>query len=315
MNQNKKRYIVTGGAGFIGSHLVDRLRYHNHEVVVIDDLSSGHEKNISSDLSIPLIKKQVQKITNEDVFSADGIFHLAAQASVPYSVDNFYKSSENNLLSTLKVFEWCKNQNIPVVYASSSAVYGNIIIGDDTKKKYNIRSPYAQVKLSMEHYAKMCWDLYKVPSVGLRFFNVYGPRQDPNNPYSGVISIFIDRLIKNKPVTINWGLQTRDFIYVIDIVEIIIKSMEYLFNNKSCKVFNGATGLSITINELLSMLSNILEIQPEIIIKPLPLGDPKKSCGTNIKLKEILNINTDQFVKLQDGLKNTIKYIKGNKSQ
>ena len=315
MNQNKKRYIVTGGAGFIGSHLVDRLIYNNHEVVVIDDLSSGHEKNISTDLSIPLIKKQVQEITNENVFIADGIFHLAAQASVPYSINNFYNSSENNILSTLKVFEWSNNQNIPIIYASSSAVYGNIAIGDDTKIKSDVASPYAQDKLSMEHYAKMCWNLYKVPSIGLRFFNVYGPRQEPSNPYSGAISIFIDKLLKNKPVTVNWGLQTRDFIYVMDIVEVIIKSMEYLFNNKSCEVFNVATGLSITINDLLSMLSNIMGIQPEIIHKHLPSGDPKQSCGTNMKMKEILNINTDLFVSLEDGLKNTIKYIEGNKSQ
>lgn len=314
MNQSKKRYIVTGGAGFIGSHLVDRLIDEKHEVVVIDDLSSGYENNISSDLSIPLIKKQVQEITNEDVFFADGIFHLAAQSSVPFSIDNFFNSSKNNILTTLKVFDWAIDKNIPVVYASSSAIYGNLSIGDDTKIKCDITSPYAQDKLSMEHYAKMSWDIYQTSSIGLRFFNVYGPRQDPTNPYSSVISIFIDRLMHNKPVTINWGFQTRDFIYVANVIEVIIKSMDYLLNKSFCDVLNVGTGESITINNLLAILSNIMELKPVIVIKQLPLGDPKKSSGTYIKLREILNIDSNLFLNLEDGLKNTIEYIRENQS-
>ena len=305
----KKKYLVTGAAGFIGSHLVDRLLEDKHELVVVDDLSSGYEKNISTDFSNFLIKKQVQEITNEEVFPVDGIFHLAAQASVPYSIDNFFESSKNNILSALKVFEWSKDQNIPVVYASSSAVYGNLLLGNDTEIKYNILSPYAQDKLTIEHYAAMMFDIYNVNSIGLRLFNVYGPRQDPTNPYSGVISIFIDRILKGNPVTINGGFQTRDFIYVQDVVNVMVDSMELLFEKNICKNFNVGTGQSVSINELFSIIKNIMNTDPEVVRKNLPSGDPEQSSGTYTKIKEILGIDISLFSDLRSGLIKTIEYF------
>ena len=208
------------------------------------------------------------------------------------------------------MFELAKLNAIPIVYASSSAVYGNLPLGDDQLEKYDILSPYAQDKLTMEHYAKMCWDIYKLPSVGLRLFNVYGPRQDPANPYSGVISIFIDRLKHNQPVTVNGGYQTRDFIFVDDIVNVMIQSMEYLFKRRSCEIMNVGTGISITIDNLLGIITNIMNVKPEVFLKELPPGDPEKSGGTHEKLTKILNIDISRFITLEDGLQATIDYIK-----
>jgi len=272
-------------------------------------LSSGYEKNISTYFSNLLIKKQAQEITNEELFPVDGIFHLAAQASVPYSIDNIFESSKNNILSALKVFELSKDQNIPVVYASSSAVYGNLPLGDDTKMKYDIVSPYAQDKLTIEHYAAMMFEIYNVNSTGLRLFNVYGPRQDPTNPYSGVISIFIDRILKGNPVTINGGFQTRDFIYVQDVVNVMVKSMELLHEKNICENFNVGTGQSVTIDELFSLTKSILNVDPEVIRKNLPYGDPERSAGTYTKIKEILGVDISSFIDLQSGLIKTIEYF------
>ena len=181
------KYIVTGGAGFIGSHLCEALIKQNNKVIAIDDLSSGFKNNLLEDKRLNLIVDKVQDVDFKQFTDIVGIFHLAAQASVPISVEDFYLSSVNNLQSSLWVFELARKLNIPVVYASSSAIYGNLPIGDDILNKFEIISPYAQDKLTLEHYAQLCFNLYNVSSVGLRFFNVYGPKHDPKSPYSGVI--------------------------------------------------------------------------------------------------------------------------------
>jgi UDP-glucose 4-epimerase len=310
------KYIVTGGAGFIGSHLIEALIEKEEKIICIDDLSTGKVDNLIEHTSLKFIHDQVQNI-NQDQLDDDvvGIFHLAAQASVPVSINNFFDSSKNNLLGMLKVWEIAKKRNIPIVFASSSAIYGNLPIGDDQIRTYQILSPYAQDKLTMEDYAAMCWNVFNTSSIGLRLFNVYGPRQDPTNPYSGVISIFIDRLLQNKPVTVNGGYQTRDFIFVEDIVKVMIDSMEYLFSNRSCEVFNVGTGVSVTIDQLLAMLTDIIEVEPKINLKELPSSDPEKSGGTYEKLTRALNIDIDQCIKLEDGLRSTVDYIRNEHGQ
>lgn len=308
------KVLVTGGAGFIGSHLVEKLIKDGHNVLVVDDLSSGFLKNLPINRNYQFIKTRIQDIKIDQLPNIEGVYHLAAQASVPVSVEKFYESSLNNLDSSLRVFEITKLLKIPVVYASSSAVYGNLPVGDDCKKEYDIISPYAQDKLTMEDYANMCWRIFQTPSIGLRFFNVYGPRQDPNNPYSGVISIFVDRLIHNKPVTINGGYQTRDFIYVKDVVDVMVQSMEFLFSKKSLEVVNVGMGKSITIDHLLAVLADIMDVQPEVILKELPPEDPEHSGGIYDKLNKVLNIDTNQFIKLEKGLNRTIEFVRKNQS-
>jgi len=305
------KYIVTGAAGFIGSHLVDKLIDNGQSVICIDDLSTGSINNLPEDKLLIFINKKIQYVKNGDLPQRiDGIFHLAAQASVSVSIDNYFGSSSNNMLAALKVWDIAIKRNIPVVYASSSAVYGNLPLGDDKIKKYDIISPYAQDKLTMEDYANMCWKVYNTVSIGLRFFNVYGPRQDPASHYSGVISIFIDRLEKNQPIIVNGGYQTRDFIYAKDIVDTMVCSMDYLFKHKCCYALNVGTGRSITIDHLLKMIVDIMKVQPDVILKELPPGDPEQSGGKYEKLKSILNIDPSQFVKLEEGLLSTIKYIR-----
>jgi UDP-glucose 4-epimerase len=310
-----KNYLITGGAGFIGSHLIEKIIDSNNHAIIIDDLSTGFKDYIPLNSSVKFIKSRIQDIDLSDIGeNLDGIFHLAAQASVPISIEDFFTSSSNNLLSSLRIFEIANLYETPVVFASSSAIYGNLKIGDDQKDIVDILSPYAQDKLTLENYAKMCFSTYGVSSLGLRFFNVYGPRQDPTNPYSGVISIFIDRLLKNKRVVVNGGYQTRDFIYVNDIANILINSMKYLHNHKTCNVLNVGTGKSISINNLLSLLADITQVTPKMIIKKLPKGDPERSDGLYTKLNKILKINTDKLISIEQGLINTVEYLKNTSS-
>lgn len=304
------KLLVTGGGGFIGSHLIDALIKNGNYVICIDDFSVGSKNNIHLNGQIHCIDNKLQELEISDIDDdIQGIFHLAAQASVPVSLDNFYLSSENNLLSTLKAFDIAKEFEIPIIYASSSSVYGNMPVGNDELIKTEILSPYGQDKLTLEQYAKLCWKVYNIPSIGLRFFNVYGPRQDPSNPYSGVISIFIDRLLKRKPVRVNGGYQTRDFIYVSDIVDTMITSMNLIKKKKMCEILNVGTGKSTTIDGLLGIIANILEIKPKKILKDLPAGDPERSDGKYNKLQLTLNMNIKSFLDLESGLRKTIEYM------
>ena len=253
----KGKYLITGCAGFIGSHLTKTI-FKDHDLILVDDLSEGKLKNLPFNLRKKIIKKKIQNLKNIKSLNLKGIFHLAAQSSVPLSVTDFYNSSSNNITSSIKVFELAKKFNVPVIYASSSAIYGDLPMGNDNKKKFSITSPYAQDKLVLEDYAKMSYDVFGVSSVGLRLFNVYGPGQNPNSPYSAVIPIFLNRMKKNQPVTINGGYQTRDFIYVEDVVKIMILSMNKMQKKKKFNIFNVGTGKSITINYLYKLIKKKL---------------------------------------------------------
>jgi UDP-glucose 4-epimerase len=304
------RYLVTGGAGFIGSHLVEELMGLGHDVLVIDDLSTGDPKNLPVDERYRLLVSRVQDTEIGSVTGIDGVFHLAAQSSVPLSVEDFFNSSENNLLSALRVFDWARELRIPVVYASSSAVYGELPEGDDKSHTTHLISPYAADKFVMEQYAAMAWELWGVPSIGLRFFNVYGPRQDPNSPYSGVISVFVKRVSSEELVTVNGGHQTRDFVYVKDAIRIALRSMEILVTQPVCQRVNVCTGRSITISGLLDTIVGIIGKTPDVDYRNLPPGDPEKSSGTQEKMCEIFSISLGNFTPLERGLNETIKVIK-----
>ena len=304
----KGKYLITGSAGFIGSNLVKNL-YKKYELILIDDLSEGSLINLPNVLRKKLIKKKIQNIEKLNTNKLRGIFHLAAQTSVPLSLKEFYKSTSNNLSSSIRVFELSKKYSAPVVYASSSAVYGNLSLGNDEINKFSILSPYAQDKFVIENYAKMAHEIFSISSVGLRLFNVYGPGQTAKGPYSAVIPIFIYRMLKNLPITINGGFQTRDFIYVEDVVEVMKKSMEKIQKVNICKNFNLGTGRSVKIDLLFNLIKKIIRSNPKLIRKKLEKHDPKKSLGTFKKLNNFLNLKKNNFTKIEDGLVKTINHF------
>lgn len=301
----KGKYLITGCAGFIGSHLVESL-HKKYKLILIDDLSEGLRKNLPRYLRKKLIKKKIQDIKNLKITNLKGIFHLAAQSSVPISINDFYKSSSNNVISSLKVFELAKKFSVPVVYASSSAVYGNIPVGCDIKNKFDISSPYAQDKLALEKYSKMFFDVYKLSSIGLRFFNVYGPRQNANSPYSAVIPIFIDKMKKNLPITINGGFQTRDFIFIKDVIEIIELSMLKAQTKKAFTILNVGTGKSVNIDFLFKLIKKNIPNKSRLIRRKLDLFDPKKSVGKFSKLNKFFKDKKINYTKLEEGIIKTI---------
>ena len=305
----KGKYLVTGCAGFIGSNLVSKI-YKEYELILVDDLSEGNIKNLPKLVRKKLIKKKIQDIKNLKEKKINGIFHFAAQSSVPLSLLDFYKSSKNNIESSLKVFEISKKFSAPIIYASSAAVYGKLPLGSDIKNKFSITSPYAQDKLTTEHYAKMLFEIYKISSIGLRFFNVYGPGQPANSPYSSVIPKFIKRTLNNMPITINGGFQTRDFIYIQDVIDLMIKSMKKIQKQKRFGIFNVCTGRSVKIDFLFNLIKNKIGKNPKIVRKKIEEFDPKKSSGTFSKLLRFLNMKKYQFTKLEDGIGMTINYIK-----
>ena len=301
----KGKYLITGCAGFIGSHLVKTL-FNNYDVILVDDLSEGSRSKLPKSLQKKLIRRKIQDIKNLNFKGIKGIFHLAAQSSVPISVKRFYESSKNNLSSSLKVFEIAKKFSVPVIYASSSAIYGNLPVGDDIKNKFDISSPYAQDKLSLENYAEMFFKNYNISSIGLRFFNVYGPNQNANSPYSAVIPIFINRMKKNMPVTVNGGYQTRDFIYIDDVLKIMKISMQIAQSKRDSIIFNVGTGRSVNINRLFQMIKKVVPNKSKIVRKKLDKFDPIKSSGTFKKFKKVLKNKKFNLTSLEDGIKKTI---------
>ena len=310
MNMN---ILVTGGAGFIGSNLCDFLIANDNQVIVVDDLSTGHKSNLSSIFEkIEFYEEKIEKFDFNKVSNIDAIVHLAAQPSVPLSITNFADSSSVNLLGTINVIDYCRTKKIPFIYASSSAVYGDLTLGNDESKKIDLLSPYATDKYAMELYAKTAHKLYQLSSVGLRFFNVYGPRQDPGSPYSGVISIFADRMLEGREVTINGGHQTRDFVYVKDVVNIIHRAIVLASKSVVCEVSNVLTGKSVTIDYLADQMMDIVGIDVNKTYQNLPVGDPEQSDGTVEKMARLFSIETARFLELKEGLQETIQYIESS---
>ena len=307
------KILITGGAGFIGSNLCDYLLLKKHKIVIVDDLSTGHKSNLSSIFDkIEFYKEKIEWFDFDKVSDIDAIVHLAAQPSVPLSITNFADSSSSNLLGTINVIDYCRVRKIPFIYASSSAFYGNLPLGDDESKKIDLLSPYATDKYAMELYANTAYKLYQLSSIGLRFFNVYGPRQDPNSPYSGVISIFADRILEGREITINGGHQTRDFVYVKDVVNTIYQAITLVSKSVICEVSNVLTGESVTIDHLSNQMMDIVGVDVNKTYQDLSMGDPEQSDGTVEKMVKLFSIEIRRFSKLREGLQETIQYIKSD---
>ena len=196
---------------------------------------------------------------------------------------------------------------LPLVYASSSGIYGGLSLGDDERESTDLLSPYAADKLALEQYAKVSSVTSGLSSIGLRFFNVYGPRQDPLNPYSGVISIFVEKLLSNHTITINGGAQTRDFVYVTDVADVILQAIQVTLSEKVSDTVNVLTGVSVSIDCLADNLMEIINSSSDKVYKELAVGDPMASNGTVGKLRWLLNITSSDFITLEEGLWLTVK--------
>jgi len=309
------KILITGGAGFIGSNLVEFLLNKNCTIILIDDLSSGKLSNINPFLDkVTFINKKVELTDLYSFKGIEAVIHLAAQVSVPVSIKDFKKSSYSNLSCSINVIDFCSSKRIPLIYASSSALYGGLEYGNDESPSVDLLSPYAVDKYALEQYAKMAYKLHNLSSIGLRFFNVYGPNQDPRSPYSGVISIFIGRLLKNQSIKVNGGHQTRDFIFVGDIVNSIYRSLKVSLNSRVCESVNVLTGNSITIHKLAEILMKLTKTNVEIIYQEMSIGDPIQSTGSTKKMINFLGLSLEDQVKLDIGLQNTIKQISNSQS-
>lgn len=281
-----KKVAVTGGLGFIGSHLVERLCPDN-EVVVVDNESSGNIKNIKhlefDNISLDL--GDITKIDLEKSFEGcDYIFHHAALTSVPASIVDPLQCNLVNVTGTLNVLLAARENEVQkVVFASSSAVYGdnaNFPLSEDAPIKSI--SPYALSKATGEMYCQLFTEIYNLPTVSLRYFNVFGPRQDPNSTYAAVIPHFIKAILNDeRPVIYGDGEQTRDFIYVKHIVDANLKAC----HSDQTGVFNISIGNSITINELVDIINQVVGKDIDPIYDDPRSGDIKHSLADTSKAK------------------------------
>ena len=296
--------LVTGGAGFIGSHIVDRLLKDGHAVVVLDDFSTGHRSNLKQHSALKIVEGDISNpdTVNECMAGIDWVFHKAAVASVPKTVNDPVGSSAVNYQGTLHLLEAARNNGVKrFVFASSAALYGD----EPTLPKVETMcpvtlSPYAVDKLASEFACGMYTKLYGLETVCLRYFNVYGPRQDPSSPYSGVISIFTNKLTnKETPTIFGNGEQTRDFVFVSDVVEANMKAITS--EEGIGEYYNIATGNKITLNNLLKVLSDIYKIQFNVNYAEVRQGDIKESYA--VIDKAISKLKWNPTVELDKGLK------------
>ena len=278
---SKRVYLVTGGAGFIGSHIVERLVREGHHVRVLDDLSSGKESNLESFRSeIELVRGDIRdaKLVNDTMKGVDIVFHEAALGSVPRSVADPLTTHEVNMTGTLNVLLAARDAGVMrVVYASSSSVYGETpVLPKREDMTPQPLSPYALSKLVGEHYASVFKHVYGFEVVALRYFNIFGPRQDPESQYAAVIPRFIAALLEGRaPVVYGDGLQSRDFTYVDNVVDANLLASEA--DGVAGQAFNVACGGRYTLLDLLARLKAILGSDIEPIHEAARAGDVKDS--------------------------------------
>jgi len=297
-------FLVTGGAGFIGSHITDRLLADGHRVRILDNFSTGKHENIPDSDAIELIEGDVGNYdtVRTAMERVDIVFHEAAIASVPETVGNPLASERVNYRGTLNILEAARHAGVKrVMFACSAAVYGDLPeLPKQESMPVKPLSPYAVDKLASEQACQMYTHLYGLETVSLRYFNVFGPRQDPSSPYSGVISIFSDTLGQGKQPTIYGdGEQTRDFVYVSDVVEANIKAATA--PSAAGRAINIATGGKLSINALLKAISDLKGQPFEPRYKPGRQGDIRHSRADISAARELLD--WEPVVAFEDGLR------------
>lgn len=307
------KYVVTGGAGFIGSALVRGLiRQGARKVVVIDNLLSGREENLEE--VAPSVELQRVDIRCYDQIApimrgADVVFHEAAIPSVPRSIEEPIPSHEVNIDGTFQVLRACADGGVKrVVYAASSSAYGDTAILPKVETMIPApRSPYALQKLVGEYYMSVFSLCFGLETVALRYFNVYGPRQDPSSPYSGVLSLFMKCLLERRAPTIfGDGEQSRDFTYVEDVVELNLKAATA--KGVAGKMYNGGNGGRVTLNEAWATLLKIEGVQIDPIYGPPRPGDVRDSqADTTLAVAELGHAPRYSF---EEGLRLTLEWVR-----
>ena len=303
------RYLITGGAGFIGSHLADALIARGDAVRVLDDLSTGRRENLPSDVELRVGDVADPPTVRAAMAGMDGCFHLAAIASVARATQDWLGANRANLVGTLAVLDAARPARIPVVYASSAAVYGDCAVQPIAETApTSPLSAYGADKRASELHAWVATRVFGVPTVGLRFFNVFGPRQDPDSPYSGVISIFAARLQRAEPVDLfGDGDQTRDFIYVADVVAALLAAMARL--PAGGPVFNVCTGTATAIHALAETIASLCGQRLLPRSQPAREGDIRHSVGAPAAARAALGLAPP--LPLREGLRHVLDWLAG----
>ena len=302
-------YLVTGGAGFIGSHLCDALMQRGDAVRVLDDLSTGSRDNLPP--GVTLIEADIADpdAMRAAVEGVDGAFHLAAIASVARGVTDWLGTHRANLTGTITLFDAIcrRGAPIPVVYASSAAIYGDcptVPIGEDADRRP--LSAYGADKYACELHARVASHVHGIPTTGLRFFNVYGPRQDPRSPYSGVISIFCERIARGAPVEVYGdGEQTRDFVFVADVVATLLAAM--LRPASDAPVFNVCTGTPTTVLDLARTIADLAGTVLDLRHAAPRAGEIRHSTGIPQRARAAFDLG--EPVPLRTGLRHVLDWL------
>ena len=304
------KILISGGAGFIGSHFTDKLIEQGHQVVVIDNLSTGKKENINPQAQfylLDIIDPKLSEIFEKE--KPEAVFHLAAQIDVRKSVADPIEDAKTNILGSLNLLENCKKFNIKkVVFISTGgAIYGeaDIIPTPETYPALPV-SPYGVAKLTIEKYLNYYYKVFNLNYTVLRLANVYGPRQNPLGE-AGVVAIFTNKLLKNEqPIIYGNGEQTRDYVFVKDVVSAGILALE----KDKIGVFNVGTGEETSVNELFSILIKAIKTTIKPIYKPERQGEQRRSCLDYSKTKEELNWKPNYD--LDKGIEETLNWFKQN---
>jgi UDP-glucose 4-epimerase len=310
----KLRVVITGGAGFIGSNLAKQLYDDGHDVLVIDNLRSGYRKNLLGLKNVTFIEGSItnEKMVKEELKGKDYVFNFAALVSVPESLEKPEECVDINVKGLLNLLKYSKEYELKkFVQVSSAAVYGeNPIIPKKVKMIPDPKTPYAVTKLDGEYYCNIYNDAFGLKTISLRFFNVYGPKQDPKSQYAAAIPIFIYRALKGEDIIIYGdGEQTRDFIFIDDVISALKLAVQKENING---VFNVANENSISINRLAKEVISLTGSKSKILYEKERPGDIKHSLASITETKEILGF--EPKIVLRDGLKKTIEFFKAEKT-
>lgn len=306
------KFLVTGGAGFIGSHIVDALVKNGDEVTVLDDLSSGREENLEeSRTKIKFIKGDIRdkKIVQEAIKGADYVLHQAALRSVPKSLLNPELYNDVNINGTLNILTAARDAKVKrVVVASSSSVYGDVTKFPEREDMYpQLMSPYGLTKLAGEYYSRIFSVIYGLQTVNLRYFNVFGPRQSLENEYAVVVPKFITCMLKDEQPPVHGdGKQSRDFTYISNVVHANIKSATA--PGIKCEVFNIACGKAYTVLDIVKYLNKIMDKDIKPKFEPPRPGDTRATLADISKAKKMIGFRPE--IGFEQGLRNTIEYFK-----